>query len=415
MSASPNVPSRDGQSLLTINAGSSSIKFALFTADEALVRVFEGSVEGIGSAHGAFGVKGAAPADTIARHFALPDSISAIQVLMDWLGNRLDGRELAAIGHRVVHGGPDYWQTQPVTTGMMTALREFASYDPEHLPQESLIIDALRRRFPDVPHIACFDTAFHHAMPRVARILPIPRRYEALGVRRYGFHGLSCAFLIGELERLAGKEVSNGRVVLAHLGGGASVTAVLNGQSIDTSMGMTPGGGVPMASRSGDLDPGLGWYLSRTQQLTPAKFNHMVTHESGLLGVSETSGDMRVLLARQGADSRAAEAVALFCYQVRKTICAMASSLQGLDTLVFSGGIGEHAAAVRERICDGLGFVGVKFDPEKNDAHGAVISAHSSRVCVRVIHTDEQWMIAAQMRALLRREAPLPGEQGTGQ
>jgi acetate kinase len=393
-----------GKMILAINAGSSTIRFALFQSGLEPERVFEGCVDGIGTGSGCFSVTGASAAESFSRHFGIPERFSAAHVLMDWLAEKVDPAALDAIGHRVVHGGPSYWEPQPLTVAMRQDLHKLSSFDPEHLPMELLMIDTLHLRFPNVLQVACFDTAFHHAMPRLARIVPIPRRYEAHGVRRYGFHGLSCAFLIAELERLAGKPVARGRVILAHLGGGASMTAVRDGKSVDTSMGLTPAGGLPMASRSGDLDPGLGWYLARTEQMTPAKFNHMVNHDSGLLGISETSGDMRALLAAQDDDARAAEAVALFCYQARKTVCALAGALEGIDTLVFSGGVGEHAAEVRARICDGLGFLGVQLDPGRNASHAPVISSDASRVGVRVIHTDEQLIIARHARRLLERD-----------
>jgi acetate kinase len=392
-----------GNLILAINAGSSNIKFALFESGPAPQRVFEGSVDGIGSDSGCFSVSGPSAAESFSRHFGIPERFTAAHVLMDWLAERIDPATLGAIGHRIVHGGPHYWEAQTLTMAMRQELQTLTAYDPEHLPLELQMVDALRQRFPQVLQVACFDTAFHHAMPRVARTIPIPRRYEALGLRRYGFHGLSCAFLIGELARLAGKPASLGRVILAHLGGGASITAVRDGNSIDTSMGLTPAGGLPMSSRSGDIDPGLMLYLARTEQLTAAKFNQMVNHDSGLLGISETSGDMQVLLAHQADDSRAAEAVALFCYQAGKTVCAMAGALEGLETLVFSGGIGEHAAEVRARICAGLGFIGVQLDPERNTQHAPVISSAASAVSVRVIHTDEQQMIAQQVRLVLER------------
>ena len=389
------------QTILTINAGSSNIKFALFPPADEPDRALQGCVEGIGSGGGCFSVDAARPADSFSHHFGIPERFNAAQVLMDWLGERIDPAALTAIGHRVVHGGPGYWEPQLLNPGMRQDLQKLTSFDPEHLPLELLMIDALTQKFPAIPQVACFDTAFHHAMPRLARIVPIPRRYEADGVRRYGFHGLSCAYLVEELERIAGRSAAQGRVILAHLGGGASITAVHEGKSIDTSMGMTPAGGLPMSSRSGDLDPGLAFYLARTEQLSAKQFNHMVNHDSGLLGISETSGDMRVLLAAQGDDVRAAEAVALFCYQARKTVCAMAGALEGLETLVFSGGIGEHAAEVRARICDGLGFLGIRLDPQRNAAHAAVISSDDSAVTVRVIHTDEQRMIAGQVRQVI--------------
>lgn len=393
------VPS--GPVILAINAGSSNIKFALFQAGAEPERTFEGCVDGIGTDRGSFSVSGANPTESFARHFGIPERFNAAHVLMDWLSERIGTGALSAIGHRVVHGGPGYSEPQELTVAMRQDLHKLSSFDPEHLPLELLMIDTLHMNFPNVPQVACFDTAFHHAMPRVARIVPIPRRYEAHGVRRYGFHGLSCAWLIEELGRVAGRPAAHGRVILAHLGGGSSITAVRDGKSVDTSMGLTPAGGLPMASRSGDLDPGLAWFLARNEQMTPAKFNHMVNHDSGLLGISETSGDMRELLARQEDDKRAAEAVALFCYQAKKTVCAMAGAMAGVDTLVFSGGVGEHAPEVRARICEGLGFIGIDLDLDRNAEDAAIISSPSSAVTVRVIHTDEQRMIVHHTRQVL--------------
>jgi acetate kinase len=228
----------------------------------------------------------------------------------------------------------------------------------------------------------------------VAQLLPIPRRYEAQGVRRYGFHGLSYAFLMEELARLAGREAAQGRVILGHLGNGASLAAVRDGKSVDTSMSFTPTAGVPMSTRSGDLDPGLIWYLARTEKMSAKHFNEMVNFQSGLVGISETSSDMRDLLECEAQDVRAAEAVALFCYQVKKWVGAFAAALGGLDTLVFAGGIGEKAPVVRARICDGLEFLGIELEEKRNVANAGVISAAVGRVAVRVIHTDEEWLIA---------------------
>jgi acetate kinase len=301
---------------------------------------------------------------------------------------------LTAVGHRVVHGGPNYSQPQRITAEMVEELHQLSAFDPEHLPEEILLTGAFHRRFPDLPQVACFDTAFHHDLPRVARMLAIPRRYEAQGVRRYGFHGLSYEFLMRELARLAGAEAAKGRVILAHLGSGASLAAVRDGQSVDTSMSFTPTAGLPMSTRSGDLDPGLVWYLARTEGLDAKGFNEMASFQSGLLGVSETSSDMRDLLGRETLDVRAAEAGALFCYQVKKWLGAFAAALGGLDTLVFAGGIGENAPAVRARICDGLGFLGIELEEKRNAAGEGVISAAASRVVVRVIRTDEELMIA---------------------
>jgi acetate kinase len=387
--------------ILTINGGSSSIKFALFEAGDSLRRILEGSIERIGLPEATFAVQGVNEADNFTRSVTAANHTAAVEVLMDWLEERIRGGELTAVGHRVVHGGPKYSQPQRITAEMVEELHQLSPFDPEHLPEEILLTEAFHRRFPDLPQVACFDTAFHHDLPRVARLLPIPRRYEAQGVRRYGFHGLSYAFLMGELARLAGAEAAHGRVVLAHLGNGASLAAVHHGKSVDTSMCFTPTAGVPMSTRSGDLDPGLVWYLARTEKMNAKQFNELVNFQSGLLGVSETSSDMRELLEHEAGDVRAAEAVALFCYQVKKWIGAFAAALGGLDTLVFAGGIGENAPTVRARICDGLGFLGIEVEEKPNAASAAVISAQGSRVAVRVMHTDEEWMIATSVCRVL--------------
>jgi acetate kinase len=261
-------------------------------------------------------------------------------------------------------------------------------------------MEALRKRHPKLVQVACFDTAFHRAMPRIARLLPIPRRYAAIGVERYGFHGLSYAYLMEELGRLD-PAAAKGRVILAHLGNGASLAAVLHGKSIDTSMGFTPTAGLVMSTRTGDLDPGLVYYLARTERMTAARFQRMVNHESGLKGVSETSSDLRDLLAREARDVRAREAVALFCYQAKKWIGSFAAALGGLDTLVFTAGIGENAPVIRKRICDGLGFLGIELDPKRNAKSAPLISRDAGRVKVRVIRTDEELMLARSVTRVL--------------
>jgi acetate kinase len=387
--------------VLAINAGSSSIKFALFELNKILTPVFDGEISAIGSSHSCFSVRGAGMGDMLERKFPIPERVTAVQVLVEWLAGRVEPTSMAAIAHRVVHGGAHFAATQLVTDAMLGSLYDLASADPEHLPQEIDLIETLRRHFPEAAHIACFDSAFHTSMPAVASMMPIPRRYYDLGIRRYGYHGLSCAYLMRQLRHLAGPVAADGKVVLAHLGGGASITAVEHGRSRDTSMGFTPAGGIPMGKRSGDIDPGLAWYCTRNEHMTQAQFNHMLHHESGLLGVSGTSGDLRELMAHEKHDMRAAEAVALFCYQARKAICAMAGAIDGVDTLVFAGGIGENSVAARARICAGLAHLGVVLDHAGNLNHDAVISTHASPVTVRVIRTDEQWMLAEEARLLL--------------
>jgi len=380
--------------ILTINGGSSSIKFALFEAVDSLRRILEGGIERIGLPEATLRVKGLDQADNFSRLVTAPDHTVAVGALMDWIKERSGRDALTAVGHRVVHGGPKYYKPQRITAAMVTELKLLSPFDPDHMPEEILLTEAFHRRFPDLPQVACFDTAFHHDLPRVAQLLPIPRRYEAQGVRRYGFHGLSYAFLMEELHRLAGPEAAQGRVILAHLGNGASLAAVCHGKSVDTSMSFTPTAGLPMSTRSGDLDPGLVWYLARTEKMSAKQFNEMVNFQSGLLGISETSSDMRDLLEHETQHVRAAEAVALFCYEVKKWIGAFAAALGGLDTLVFAGGIGENAPPVRARICDGLGFLGIELEEKQNAANESMISAAASRVAVRVIRTDEELMIA---------------------
>jgi acetate kinase len=346
-------------------------------------------------------VKGSDQSDNFSQAVNAPDHAAAVGVLMDWM-QKLSGRDaVAAIGHRVVHGGPKYYKPQRITDEMIEELHRLSAFDPDHMPEEILLAEAFRRQFPDLPQVACFDTAFHHDMPRVAQMLAIPRRYEAQGVRRYGFHGLSYEFLVGELARLAGTETAQGRVILAHLGSGASLAAVRDGKSVDTSMSFTPASGVPMSTRSGDLDPGLISYLARTEKMSAKQFDEMVNFQSGLLGISETSSDMHDLLDRETQDARTAEAVALFCYQVKKWVGAFAAALGGLDTLVFAGGIGENAPAVRARICNGLGFLGIELEEKQNTANEDVISAATSRVAVRVIPTDEERVIAKTVCGVL--------------
>jgi acetate kinase len=387
--------------ILTVNGGSSSIKFALFQADSVMERLLDGKIERIGTNAASMSVKGRATDDNFTRGVTAPDHQAAVNALMDWLEDRIGRNELAAVGHRVVHGGPKYTEPQRVTAEMVEELHGLEPFDPEHLPEEIQLTEAFFQRFPDLPQIACFDTAFHRNLPRVAHLLPIPRRFDARGVHRYGFHGLSYAYLMEQLARVAGKDAAQGRVILAHLGSGASIAAVKGGQPLDTSMAFTPTAGFPMSSRSGDLDPGLVWYLNRVEGVDSRKFNHMVNFESGLLGISETTSDMSELLKREGSDIRAAEAVAVFCYQVKKWIGSFAAVLGGLDTLVFAGGIGENAPAIRSRVCSGLEFLGVQIDEQQNAAGAAMISPQDGRVAVRVMHTDEEWMIASTVCRIL--------------
>jgi acetate kinase len=385
--------------ILTINGGSSSIRFAIYKPGEAPQRLLDGKIDRIGLRGTNLIVNDPGGKPQVPHRLAAPDPLTAVNYLLDWLEAQLVFASVEAVGHRVVHG-MKHSEPKRVTRKLLAELHRITLYDPDHLPREIGLIEAFRKRHPKLPQVACFDTAFHRTLPRVARLLPIPRRYAAKGVERYGFHGLSYAYLMEELGRLDAA-AAKGRVILAHLGNGASLAAVRGGKSIDTSMGFTPTSGLVMSTRTGDLDPGLVYYLARTQRMTAARFQQMVNYESGLLGVSGTSSDLRDLLARETDDIRAAEAVALFCYQTKKWIGTFAAALGGLDTLIFAGGIGENAPLIRARICDGLGFLGVELDHGRNAKNASLISPDAGRVKVRVIRTDEELMIVRSVTRVL--------------
>jgi acetate kinase len=388
------------QSILTINGGSSTIKFALFQIAAPLKRGLHGKVDRIGLSGTSLTFHEAEGKPEAACKFAAASNKSAAKSLIDWLEKQESFASIRAVGHRVVHG-MKHTEPEIVTPKLLKELHRISLYDPDHLPGEIELIEAFRLRHPKLPQLACFDTAFHQTMPRVAKLLPIPRRFDTKGVQRYGFHGLSYAYLMEELARLGDPAAVRGRVILAHLGNGVSLAAVRDGKSVDTSMGFTPTAGLVMSTRSGDLDPGVASYLARTERMTTQQFYEMVNYKSGLLGISETSSDMRDLCASEATDVRAAEAVALFCYQAKKWIGSFAAALGGLDTLVFAGGIGENTPSVRTRICKGLNFLGLEIDPKRNARNAPVISTNHSRVMVRVIRTDEELMIARSLRRIL--------------
>jgi acetate kinase len=377
--------------ILAVNAGSSSIKFALFEVKDTLRRTLR-----------AARLRTNRPNRTNDRSSTVTglDPTADVAALMDAIEPRL-AEGLSGVGHRIVQGGANYAEPRLIDGAMIEALRALSPFDPEHLPRELQLIEALKRRLPGVPQVACFDSAFHHDLPCVSRLLPIPRGFEAKGVRRYGFHGLSCSFLMRELARLEGPEAAGGKVILAHLGNGASITAVHHGKSMDTSMALTPASGLPMGTRAGDLDPGLAPFLARTENMTSAQFNDMINFRSGLLGISETSADMRELLRLEPGDKRAAEAVAIFCYQAKKWIGAFAAALGGVDSLIFAGGIGENSPVVRSRICEDMGFLGIELDPKRNNKNDARLSSESGRVKVFRVRTDEEMVIARAVSALL--------------
>jgi acetate kinase len=406
--------------VLTMNGGSSSVKFALFAIEGPNRRLAWGQVERIDLADAALSAQIAAdegsesqpqaadheqsqPQPAEHRPLGQIDFARAAVEILEYLDRRGLLGQLAAVGHRIVHGAANYSQPCLVTPQVIQDLKRLAPLDPAHLPGEIAVLESVGQRFPDLPQVACFDTAFHHDLQRVAQLLPIPRSYANRGVRRFGFHGLSYAYLLEELARVAGQDTARGRVILAHLGNGASMAAVRDGQSLDTTMAFTPTAGLVMGTRSGDLDPGLLVYLAREEKLGADEIDALVNRRSGMLGISETSPDMRDLQARKQHDPRAADAVDVFCYQARKWIGALAAALGGLETLVFSGGIGENSAATRSQICDGLDFLGVHLDGENNSAHAAVISGRDRPVTVRVMRTDEELMIARLSQRVLEQ------------
>jgi acetate kinase len=396
--------------ILTLNSGSSSLKFALYEIDRAETLVASGSAERIGLKAGTFQVSDASGNILVDRTQDLPDHDSALGTLLKWLADYAPEQDLDAAGHRVVHGGPNYSHPQVVTSDLLAALQALTPLAPDHLPHEIKAIQAVRRALPKLKQIACFDTAFHRHMPVVAQMYALPRHFRHEGIVRYGFHGLSYEYIMQELRKLSGAEAAEGRVIVAHLGSGASMAAVWRGKSVDTTMGFTPVGGLVMGTRSGDLDPGVLLYLLEERGMRPSTLNDMVNEHAGLLGVSGLSPDMKDLLSLEAENAHAAEAVSLFCYRARKHLGALTAVLGGLDTLVFTGGIGQNAPAIRQRICQGMEFLGIQLDSERNTANAPVISTGDGPVAVRVIKTNEELMIARHTAGLVRQGKELQKE-----
>jgi acetate kinase len=371
--------------VLAVNSGSSSIKYAVFTLESDPKQLSRGTV------------------DANARENAAAELLRRVEA-------ESGGRSIGGIGHRVVHGGPRYFDPLTITPGVIADLKQLVPFAPNHLPDEIALIEALERLQPSVPQFACFDTGFHKDLPEVSRRLPIPAAFDAAGIRRYGFHGLSYAFLVSELDRVRQSGDESGqllagrgkRVVIAHLGNGSSLAAVADGVCIDTSMGFTPIGGIVMSTRTGDLDPGVVTHLARTTGRSPDELEDLLTHQSGLAGISGGISDMRELLEREPESPSCRLAISIYCYEIRKRIGSYAAALGGLDTLVFSGGIGEHAPPVRERICGGLEFLGIALDEDRNGANEPIISRAGARVVVRVIPTNEEIVIARAGVTLLQ-------------
>lgn len=386
--------------VLVVNCGSSSVKFALFAEHGELERRAAGELERIGDAMGQVSFAGADGATLVEDARALPDHAAALDVLLELLERHAQGARVAAVGHRVVHGGEDAEGALPVDEALLERLRSLVPLAPLHLPHNVTGIAALRRAVPGLPQFACFDTAFHRHLPPLARLTGLPREFQRPGLRRFGFHGLSYEYVMDELRRRHGAAIETERMVLAHLGNGASMAAVRGGRCVETTMGFSTLAGLPMGTRSGDIDPGLLLYLLTEKSMSPAELRTLLYEGCGLAGLSGIGRDMRDLIAR-AAEPAAREAIEYYCYHARRHLGALAAVLGGLDRLVFTGGIGTNAPEIRARICDGFEHLGLTLDPARNASGARDLSAAGSPVCVEAFATDEERMIALHVRTRL--------------
>jgi acetate kinase len=391
--------------VLTMNRGSATLKSTLYEAGAPYEALLSISVAFGDRDSGRLKIADARGEALLNSAVDGKESNAALEMMFAWLDEHEYLSGLAAAGHRLVHGGARYSEPQRITPEFLLELEKLLPLDPDHLPAAISGIRFVARKFPRLAQVACFDTAFHSSLPTLARMYALPRRFYDDGVRRYGFHGLSFEYIVGELRKIDAQRAA-GRVIVAHLGSGASVVALQGGKSVDTSMGFTPLEGLVMSTRSGDVDPGLLPYLLSAEKMSAKDAGALLNKQSGLLGVSGMTGDMRELLEKSAQDAHAAEAIDLFCYRAKKYVGAYAAALGGLDALVFTGGIGERAAAIRERICSGLEFLGIRIDPARNAANAPVISAPESGVNVRVIQTNEDLMIVQHVVAVLGQARP---------
>jgi acetate kinase len=386
--------------ILALNAGSSSIKFALFERRGAppLARLLHGQMEGIGTAPH---FTASDPAGTVLVEQRWPKGQAQtygalLERLLGWIEAHLGSDRLVAVGHRIVHGGTDFTAPVRIDDGVMAKIEALTPLAPLHQPHSIAPVRAIMASRPDLPQVACFDTSFHHTMPAVATRIALPLAYEQEGVRRYGFHGLSYEFIAQRLRRDL-PDLAAGRVIVAHLGNGASLCAMRDGASVDTTMGFTALDGLMMGTRCGDIDPGVLLYLLQQKGMSPQALEHLLYSESGLLGVSGISSDVRALLA--SGDARARDAIALFVFRIVRETGALASSMSGLDGFVFTAGIGEHATEIQDEVCERLRWLGVVQGARA--PHDTRISAPESRVAVHVMATDEEAMIAQHTAAVL--------------
>ncbi len=393
--------------ILTINAGSSSIKFAVYQKQDEPMQILTGKIERIGFRDASFTIRqnGA----TALEKFDAVNFHSATISLIAWFEKQAWFSNVQAVGHRVVHG-MQHTQAEIITDALLKQLNEISSYDPDHLPAEIDIIKMIQKHHSQLMQVACFDTAFHTTVPLIAKTFAIPKKYFNEGIQRYGFHGISYSYLMQQLIKQNAQE-AKGKIILAHLGNGASIAAVKDGKCIDTSMGFTPTGGIVMSTRSGDLDPGVASYLLQSGMKAKA-FNYLINHQSGLLGISGISSDMQDLLKHEKENKDAALAIDIFCYQIIKYIGAYIAVLGGLDILVFSGGIGENACTIRSRIGGAFGYAGIIIDKEKNDKNQLVVSDDASKTKVYVIPTNEELMIAKTTAIFLKGSSPLERDSG---
>jgi acetate kinase len=390
--------------ILVINIGSSSIKFAVYRmdsmeADEGLI--LAGKLDQVGLDAGELLVRDPQKNIVIQKSVELSSHQAALTVLLDWLESTRRLHLVRAVGHRVVYGGRELNKPHRVSPDLLETLKTFIPRDPDHLAHEIQAIEFIQRLHPKFVQVACFDSAFHSGKPRVAQLYGLPQALSEQGILRYGFHGLSYEYIVQELAGQAGEVDLPQKVVVAHLGSGASLAAIRNGKSMDTSMGFTATSGIPMSTRSGDIDPGVLLYLLQEKHYSSSQVNELLTKKSGLLGLSDLSSNMQTLLDHEHDNTSAAEAIAVFCYQTKKYIGAYAASLGGLDMLVFTGGIGENASPIRRKVCEGLEFLGVRINDAANNSNAAVISESNSPVTVQVIRTNEELIVARHTRDML--------------
>jgi len=392
--------------ILVINAGSSSTKFSIFPGEKRLIRqdlVCEGECEGIGH-RGHFTAKDGAGASLVDELLPEPTTHeAALAALLRWLANRFPDLRLVAAGHRVVHGGSVYTAPVRIDASVIAELTRLIPLAPLHEPHHLAAIAALSKLHPALPQIACFDTAFHHTESEVATAFALPRRLTAEGIRRYGFHGLSYEYIASVLPDILGPAAADGRVIVAHLGSGASMCAMRQRKSVATTMGFTALDGLPMSRRCGNLDPGVVLYLIEEKGMTVQAVSDLLYHFSGLLGVSGISDDMRTLLASDRPSAK--EAISLFVYRIGRELGSLAASLGGMDALVFTAGIGEHAAEIRRRVCEDAAWLGVDPDESANATDGPRITRANSRASAWVIPTDEDLMIARHAWTLMNAQA----------